>query len=363
MSAGQESSPAKLSIGVVLPGLSRAPAGGYKVVYDYCNDLAGFGHRVTIYHAPLLAGARNRARPHRERLSDFVRHLGVRRQRPRWHALSGLVMVKNSPRLDVRRIGYHDVLVATAAETAPLVLEAAAASGAAGAYFIQHDEQWVGAEQRGASWRLPLQHIVIAPWLRQISEAHGHRPILVPNAIDTTHFSDEAGERDIAVLAMISDKPFKRPDLVIQAMNRLAADGETCVTFGTIDRPAALDPRVVHHREPSRDLLRRLYASAQVYLCASDAEGWHLPPAEAMASGCSVVSTAIPGVLAYADDVGLFAPVGDGPGLIRHTRALLGDPAQRQDRGARGAALMRSYTPDDAARAFEAALHTARARA
>lgn len=356
MSHLHEASRAVRSIGVVLPGLSRAPAGGYKVVYDYCNDLADFGHHVTIYHAPSLDGARDRERSLAERLSDFAHHLPIRAERPQWHVLSPRVTVRNMPRLTARRVGQHDVLVATAAETAPLVLEAATATGAAGTYFIQHDEQWVGPEQHDASWRLPLQHIVIAPWLKDISESHGHRPILVPNAIDTTLFHSNAGERRIAVLAMISDKSFKRPDLVIEAMNRLAADGEDCVTFGTIDRPPRLDSRVVHHREPPRDMLRDLYANAKVYLCASDAEGWHLPPAEAMASGCSVVSTAIPGVLAYAESVGLFAPAGDGSALVRHVRELLDDPGARRERGARGAALMRSYTPTDASRAFEAAL-------
>src|SRR4051812_45620810 len=37
-------------IGFVLPGISRVPVGGYKVVYEYANRLARLGHAITLFH-------------------------------------------------------------------------------------------------------------------------------------------------------------------------------------------------------------------------------------------------------------------------------------------------------------------------
>src|SRR3546814_17749375 len=61
-------------------------------------------------------------------------------------------------------------------------------------------------------------------------------------------------------------------------------------------------------------------------VCSSDlGEGWHLPPAEAMACGCAVVSTDIPGVFDYALEgtTALLAPPGDSATLADRLTELL----------------------------------------
>ena len=39
-----------MRITFILPGLSRYPSGGFKVVYQYANKFAEDGHQVTIIH-------------------------------------------------------------------------------------------------------------------------------------------------------------------------------------------------------------------------------------------------------------------------------------------------------------------------
>src|SRR3546814_10779305 len=66
-------------------------------------------------------------------------------------------------------------------------------------------------------------------------------------------------------------------------------------------------------------------------VCSSDlGEGWHLPPAEAMACGCAVVSTDIPGVFDYALEgtTALLAPPGDSATLADRLTELLDDDVQ-----------------------------------
>jgi glycosyltransferase involved in cell wall biosynthesis len=50
------------------------------------------------------------------------------------------------------------------------------------------------------------------------------------------------------------------------------------------------------HHQPKQKRLREVYSSCDVWLCSSLSEGYHLPPFEAMACGCALVSTRVGGV-------------------------------------------------------------------
>jgi glycosyltransferase involved in cell wall biosynthesis len=60
-----------------------------------------------------------------------------------------------------------------------------------------------------------------------------------------------------------------------------------------------------------------LYASCDVWLCGSYSEGFHLPPLEAMACRCPVVSTSVGGPVDVIEPGrnGYLAPVGDAAAL------------------------------------------------
>ncbi len=78
---------------------------------------------------------------------------------------------------------------------------------------------------------------------------------------------------------------------------------------------------------PSQAELARRYQEAGVYVCCSRYESFALSPLEAMAAGTPVVSTANPGVLAYARDGenALLAEIGDVEGLAEAVERLLDD--------------------------------------
>ena len=129
--------------------------------------------------------------------------------------------------------------------------------------------------------------------------------------------------------------------------------GLRSVAFGTCARPEGLPRGVDYLRSPPKEVLAQLYRSSKVYLCTSDTEGWHLPPAEAMSSAAAVVSTDIGGVMAYARGVSLTAPAGDAPGLAARVQELLDDPDRCQALATAGMERIRSYDGRSAAAAFE----------
>ncbi|PJJ65724.1 glycosyltransferase family 4 protein [Compostimonas suwonensis] len=345
------------SIAIVLLGFPVEPGGGYKVAYQYANHLARSGHVVDIVHmrpdrfrSSGSSVLKKLARPIQYRLG---RHL-----RPRWFPLDARVRVTNYDRQFIDGIPQADVLVATAVETAEIVSRAAGERGTPGFYFIQHYEDWSGdSAHLDMTWRLPLRKIVIAPWLQEKGRELGVETVLIPNAIDAAAFPRglPIAQRPLQVLALVSDLEWKRSDLVAEAFHTIAeAIPEVRLrTFGVIDKPRSLPAQTVHVRNPGAAQLSELYQASRVYLCASDGEGWHLPPAEAMSSGAAVVSTDIDGVRAYGDGVALFSPIGDSSALAQNALGLLSDESACDAVAAAGFERMSSYSPDDAAEAFE----------
>ncbi len=282
-------------------------------------------------------------------------------RRPEWFALDGKVRSLTLPYIAPSAVPSCDVVVATEVQTANLVSAASRQSGSRGFYFIQHYEDW-SAEPTfiDATWTLDLKKIVIAPWLKRHVESLSQECELIPNGIDPDEFpaGGPTQDRPHTVCAMVSDVPWKRTDLVVKVLNDLVAKYPefSAVTFGTCERPEGLAEQITHVTTPSRETISHLYQSSRIYLCASDGEGWHLPPAEAMSSGCAVVSTDIGGVRAYADGTALFSAVGDSQALLENVDTLLSDPALCQSVATRGLLRMREYTPEKAASNFEAAL-------
>lgn len=125
------------------------------------------------------------------------------------------------------------------------------------------------------------------------------------------------------------DGPYYR-QVVDPLIKRLGLDGAVCM-LGTVPAPA----------------LPGLYAGARALLYPSFAEGFGLPPLEAMASGTPVIAsnrTSLPEVL---DGAAILVNPDDVEALARATDQLLSDPALRDDlieRGRRHVAQFRWTT-------------------
>lgn len=351
-----------MKITFLLPGYAPNPIGGYKVVYEYANYLAAQGHAVKLIQAWRFSGDeagidQPLALAKRVRYTPEV----LKNQKPNWFELHPNVIVVNKFRGTSADLAGSDVVVATACQSAPLANAHALAGDAGGVYFIQHYEDWSkDASFVERTWKLPLRKVVIAPWLQEIGARLRMQTELLPNAIDANRFrpGPPIAARPLSVTAMVSDHEWKRTDLVCEiiAQAKVHVPGMEATTFGVGSRPDALPEWVTHVQQPSPEALSGLYQQARIYLCASDAEGWHLPPAEAMMSGAAVVSTDIGGVKAYADGVAAFAPAGDAAALTAHVVRLLSDEAECVTLAEAGYAKLSSYTAEDAARAFEKVL-------
>jgi glycosyltransferase involved in cell wall biosynthesis len=279
-----------------------------------------------------------------------------------WEHVDPRVELHYVPTLGATTVPDGDVVVATAWQTADGVAGLPPEKGV-GWYLIQHHETWSGRAARiDATWRLPLRKVFIAPWLQRRAEEMHLDATRVPGAIDTTKFRVSAAVdgRPPRVAMLSSDWAWKGRGDGVAALElvRARVPNAEAVLFGPGPRPRDLGRWIEYRQDPPQQVLvDDIYNGSAVYLCPSHAEGWHLPPAEAMACGTAVVSTDIDGVADYAVDgqTALLAPVGDVAGLADRVACLLENESRRVALANAGHAYIQQFTWQATTEALEAA--------
>jgi glycosyltransferase involved in cell wall biosynthesis len=335
--------------------MSTIPVGGYKVVYEYANQLSERGVNVEVWHSrAFFAETRHGWKRWLALGKSWARALARRvlRNSPTvsWFSLDSRVGSFETAGLPTPRIASGDVVVATAIETTEYGASLARRAGARSVALIQHFEEWAASEAFiKEAWGAVDARVVIAPWLAEKCAEAGLDSVLIPNALEHSRFPEgpPLSARIPQVMSLLAPHSYKRPDVVIAVMeevNRRRPDARL-VAFGQGPRLSALPDFVQYHQNPSHEVLTSLYQATRVYLCGSDAEGWHLPPAEASLCGATVVSTDIGGVRVSMEDDALYAPPGDIEALTGAVLLALDDPgAQDRVERCRRRLLARSYS-------------------
>ena len=355
-----------LKICFVLPAYLPAPVGGYRVVYEYADYLAGKGHDVTLVYPRQATPQRDRSPL--DRAKDMVwPSVTALRNRPlvNWHVLHPSIRTLLTPSLSDRDIPDGDIVVATSWRTAGPVAGLSSSKGQK-FYLIQHHETWDGPEEAvNATWRLPLRKIVISNWLRDLGESLGATDMLhIPNGIDLERFRviTPPEQRPLSILSLYHDIVFKGvPDAlaVLGAYHKRFPDVPVTM-FGAKARGPDLPDWIAFHHDPDQDaLVRDIYNSNSVYFSASLAEGWALPPAEAMACGLAFVGTDIGGFRDYAThgETALLAPPGDREGMLANLIAISENDQLRRAIQQRGTKNISRFTWDAAGAAMESYFH------
>jgi glycosyltransferase involved in cell wall biosynthesis len=262
-----------------------------------------------------------------------------------------------------------DVVVATWWETAEWV-NALAPSKGAKAYFIQHHEifDYLPVDRVRATWRLPLHKITISKWLVELAaREYGDTNVsLVPNSVDTDQFHAPPRTRQArpTVGFLYSNIKWKGVDVSLTAIDRVtrSVPDLRIVAFGAdrISDRLPLPADAVFCHRPAQDNIRDLYASCDVWLCGSHAEGFHLPPLEAMACRCPVVSTRVggPADIVVQGKNGYLVPIGDVDALAdRLVHVLQMTESAWRTMSHAALATARSYTWADATGLLENALN------
>lgn len=306
----------------VLPhaGLS----GGVRVCAIYAKALAARGHQVHVVSTPkpLPTGMRRR-------IKHFFKGGGEEPGHFDTVDVPHTVLKERRPIVE-SDVPDADVVIATWWETAEWVSKFSPRKGKQ-AYFVQHDERFVGqpSERVEATFKLPMYRIAVAQWLVDLAtHTYGVDQIdLVPNGVDTDHFTapPRSKQKTPTVGFMFATAHFKGVDIALEAI-RIASRNVANLkvnTFGQHHPTEALPlpPGANFTYRPAQDKIPEIYASCDAWLFASRSEGFGLPILEAMACRTPVIGT----------------PTGAAPELI----------------GRGGGVLVKPQDPVDLARAIE----------
>jgi glycosyltransferase involved in cell wall biosynthesis len=355
-----------MKITFITPGWGNA--GGDRVVAIYAERLQRRGHEVIL------------VAPAKRRTSLLIRIKRALRGEHPVEPEEPTFLADSVPRKRGQRIGSvrsddvpdADVVIATWWETAEWVNDLPPEKGAK-AHFIQHYEafEYVPKDRVDAVWRLPLQKITISKWLVDLAATRfgDTDVVLIPNSVETSQFNAPArGKNAVPVIGMLySDVPWKGTDVCLAAIGKLPYPVRIIAFSSGVKVPGAqgtpaLPANADFHYRPAQDLIPKLYARCDVWLCGSRGEGFHLPPLEAMACRCPVVSTAVGGPVDIIEDGinGYVVPCEDSDGLADRLQRVLGlpDATWRQMSDAALQTALR-YTWDEATSLFESALEKA----
>lgn len=345
-----------LKVNFILPfGCSR-PIGGLRVVYEYANHLAARGDTVSVIHPRLMRTVEPpRKMYHRLRaaLSDLYRET-VRPKQVSWQKIRPDVRLLYVPSLDSKYIPDADAVFATAWQTADWVARYPTSKGSK-FYIVQDFEPFIASlEVLQATWRLPLKKITISQWLHdkvtQV-ESNADNAINIPIAIDFSVFrlTADIRSRSNRIAMLYSSGPNKDSATglaAIQKCKELFPDIEV-VFFGASSRlrPKAIPEWISYRFNVSERELVEIYNTSRIFICSSFAEGFALPPAEAMACGCAVVSTDCGGNREYAlaNVNALVSDPGDSEALAKNIQLLLADDALRIELAQRGHEMIQRF--------------------
>lgn len=340
-----------MKVTFVLPMYLNSPSGGFKVVYEYANRLAGFGHQVTVIHPRNIEPQSGVAEAIKKRFWEYKQRLASR-PLVSWFDVNkkvGLLLVTG---LKEANIPDADVIFATACETAFPVAVYSARKGKK-FYLVQSYETWNQTEEMVlASWKLPLHKIVISRSLFEIASRMGEqrRTTYIPNGIDFADFRLLAPingrEVRIGMLAHPNEAKGTRDgvqalELVKQKYPHLEA-----VLFGTEPRLDFIPDWIRYERQPAKAKLVELYNSCRIFLNPSWAEGWGLTSAEAMACGCALVTADNGGASEFSIDGenALVVPAKQPDLLADRILSLLANDHLRQKIALAGSQRIQEFT-------------------
>ncbi len=292
--------------------------GGTKIILEHASHLVAHGQNVTL-------------------VSHF--------EKPDWFPIDGRVGYIRVPFEEELTFGIPacDVIVATYWRE---IFECILRNIAPVVYFEQgdyhlFDYEHVSERERNyiqTQYRtVPFIFTVSPGAAATIRHIYHRNATVIPNAIDHRIFhpgQKEPAPPDVLRIAMIGSESndFKRTSDILKALGDLQSRGHAVELYWVSpDMPQNPQGRLAVN--PTQSIIGDFLRSADYLISASTYESFSLPPLEAMACGCAVVTTKNKGVLSYAREGEncVFVPMQNPCAIAHAIEALHADKALREN--------------------------------
>jgi glycosyltransferase involved in cell wall biosynthesis len=355
----------KMRLTFVLPQLFDRHIGGYKVPYQYANQLARDGHSVTLVH-PITDRTRPSFMDVARLLKAKARQVLTGKPPISWFAFEPSVRSVLIRRLSSRVLPAADVTILTAWQTADQTRDPATQAGVL-AQLVHDYEFWKSdASMRdrieSALGRVDVHQIATSNAVIAMLREFGREPIGTVNAglLDGEFGIDEPINGREKVVAFQSRLELAKdfPTALAAATRIVSQDPDVHVLCFGDPITDNLPPGITSLGRISDIDLRAVYNRASIFFSASRYEGWGLPMAEAMACGAAVVSTRSGGVEDFLNDGAnaLLVPIEDPVTLADGVLSLVRDDEKRVRLATRGSHDAASMSVESSCRKLESLL-------
>lgn len=290
-----------MKINIVIPGVGLS--GGIRVLFQYAELLEKKGHDVIFYTPVLAYDVKNSNSELVNKIHVFtnsIKRINSYIIKKNQNKTGFAVNVEAVPCIKNKYLRDADLVIASAWPTAFSVNDLHKTKGKK-IYFIQDYEIWNNKRLGQLSYTLPLKHIVISTWIKnKLIEQLGHEDApIVYDGLDIEIFNNlktncykYSENRKFKILMLYHNLAKKGIVEGLEAYKRLKKQYSNVeLSMFGLDRKPDLPEGVIYYSNPTREELKKLYQSADVFLYTSREEGWGLTPLEAMAAGCVVVGT------------------------------------------------------------------------
>ena len=341
----------------LLPCISKGPAGGYKVVYQYADYLAQEGYDVHIAY-PYILNLDGKSLLFRIKafLKFTIKKVIKTIPKENWYCFKQNVCkdyVFSFNNCSLTNSYKDSVVFATAVETAYALNKMSFTDNKNKFYLIQDFENWYNNTDEYVynSYTFPFTKIVIASWLKKKVEQTGNNAVLIPNGLDFNYFKlsvpiERRVPTEVAMLYHLDDRKRCCDSMAALEIVKKQIPGLHVTMFGIPEKPETLPEWYTYYQMPDKETHNRIYNNAAIFVAASMKEGWALPPAEAMMCGAALVCTDIDGFKDYAfhNETAMLSKVYDVEALAKNILCLINDNELRIRIAVNGCKNIQKYT-------------------
>jgi len=332
----------KKNINIFVDGLYDS--GGMKIIFEYANRFTARGHNVILYY-PLI--------PYNYFLNQFrpIKYLGsikskvgfyLKHKKKFKEKYSNNFTLKAVPLICDRFIRDGDVAIATRWPTAFSVNKLSESRGKK-IYFIQGYEKWdANINKVNESYMLELKRITTSSFLKDLLyEKFSLNSEVILDGINFYQYNIINKKNNPSpVITFIDYKPYnKGTHISIEVIKQIKHKfPEIKIKAFGYEKYHELPNYIEFIKNPDQNTIIKIYSETDIFLFTSFEEGFGLPPAEAMAFKCAVITTKVGAVDDYSEDnySAIHVNIGNKEETVKKVIDLIENEKERKSIAAKG---------------------------
>ena len=337
----------KRKINILVPGIFKS--GGMKIIFEYAGNLSARGYDVNIY-APSVSYNYEKGKPDfRPNIRTVLRTMkNYTRSFSRYFNIQN-IKISVVPVLNNYFIRDAYLSIATAWPTA-YSLDNLSSDKGKKVYLIQDYEIWnPNIDKVDNSYRLPLGRITISNYLHDfIKEKFNSDSTVILNGLDFTLLNNpdkDYSKKEKTISFINYENSRKNVETCLEVVKVIKHKFENIkfISFG-LEKYHRLPEYVKFYKCPSEEKISDIYRETDIFLFLSKNEGFALPPAEAMACKCAVVTTNVGAVPEYSinNESAIFVSPADLKDITDAAESLINDNDKLKQISEKGYTTVRS---------------------